>query len=209
MNYAYFKDPVMRFFNTRKCNAKTFDRDLKQGLLSYPTQSTQIMMNLIDSHDTYRYLESAGGDISRLKMAVFFQMTYVGVPHIWYGDEIGMMGANDPDCRRPFYWHYTEDVEKVSLRDYYKKLIEIRKENSCLRTGSFNTLLADGMVYGFLRSDENSSVAIMINNDTKAHIVTIPIDKKAVIELVTEKEFIIKDGILEMKLDAMSGAVLR
>ena len=48
-----------------------------------------------------------------------------------------------------------------------------------------------------------------INNDTKAHIVKIPIDKKVVIELVTEKEFIIKDGILEMKLDAMSGAVLR
>ena len=65
------------------------------------------------------------------------------------------------------------------------------------------------MVYGFLRSDKNSSVAIIINNDTKAHIVKIPIDKKAVIELVTEKEFIIKDGILEMKLDAMSSAVLR
>ena len=209
MNYAYFKDPVMRFFNMRKCNAKTFDRDLKQGLLSYPTQSTQIMMNLIDSHDTYRYLESAGGDISRLKMAVFFQMTYVGVPHIWYGDEIGMMGANDPDCRRPFNWQYTEDAEKVSLRDYYKKLIEIRKENSCLRTGSFSTLIADGMVYGFLRSDENSSVAIIINNDTKVRLVKIPIDKKAVIELLTEKEFIIKDGKLEIELDAMSGVVLR
>jgi hypothetical protein len=65
------------------------------------------------------------------------------------------------------------------------------------------------MVYGFLRSDENSSVAIIINNDTKAHIVKVPIAKKAVIELLTEKEFIIKDGILEIKLDAMSGAALR
>ena len=46
-------------------------------------------------------------------MAVFFQMTYVGVPHIWYGDEIGMMGGNDPDCRRPFNWKYTEDADKV------------------------------------------------------------------------------------------------
>jgi hypothetical protein len=65
------------------------------------------------------------------------------------------------------------------------------------------------MVYSFRRSDENSSVAIIINNDTKAHIVTIPIDKKSVIELVTEKEFIIKDGKLEIELDAMSGVVLR
>ena len=153
MNYAYFKDPVMRFFNQQSCNAKTFDIDLKPGLLSYPTQSTQVMMNLIDSHDTFRYLESANGDISRLKMAVLFQMTYVGTPHIWYGDEVGMMGAHDPDCRRPFNWKYTEDSEKVSLRDYYKKLIHIRKENSCLRTGSFDTLIAEGMVYGYFRSD--------------------------------------------------------
>ena len=167
------------------------------------------MMNLIDSHDTYRYLESAGGDISRLKMAVFFQMTYVGVPHIWYGDEIGMMGAHDPDCRRPFNWKYTENIEKVSLRDYYKKLIAIRKENSCLRTGSFNTLLADGMVYGFLRSDENSSVAIIINNDTKTQTVKIPFNKKSVIELLTKKEIFIKDGILEIELDAMSGVALK
>ena len=61
MNYAYFKDPVMRFFNTRQCNAKAFDRDLKQGLLSYPVQATQVMMNLIDSHDTFRYLETVMG----------------------------------------------------------------------------------------------------------------------------------------------------
>ena len=43
-----------------------------------------------------------------------FQMTYVGTPHIWYGDEVGMMGAHDPDCRRPFDWNYGEDLEKSS-----------------------------------------------------------------------------------------------
>jgi glycosidase len=199
----------MRFFNQRSCSAKTFDRDLKPGLLSYPTQSTQVMMNLIDSHDTFRYLESANGDISRLKMAVLFQMTYVGTPHIWYGDEVGMMGAHDPDCRRPFNWKYTEDAEKVSLRDYYKKLIQIRKENSCLRTGSFDTLLADGMVYSYLRIDENSSIAVIINNDTKTHNIKIPFDKKTVIDLLTNKEFSINNGILEIEVDAMSGSILR
>ena len=105
--------------DTRQCNAKAFDRDLKQGLLSYPVQATQVMMNLIDSHDTFRYLESASGDISKLKLAVLFQMTYVGVPHIWYGDEIGMMGAHDPDCRRPFNWKYIDDLEMVSIRDFF------------------------------------------------------------------------------------------
>lgn len=209
MNYAYFKDPVIRFFNQRSCSAKTFDRDLKPGLLSYPTQATQVMMNLIDSHDTFRYLESCNGEIPRLELAVLFQMTYVGTPHIWYGDEVGMMGAHDPDCRRPFNWKYTEDPEKVALRDYYKKLIQIRKENSCLRTGSFNTLLTDGMVYSYLRNDENSSIAVILNNDTKNHKVKIPFDANSVIDLLTGKEYFIKKSILEIEVDAMSGAVLR
>jgi glycosidase len=61
MNYAYFKDPVMRFFNQRSCSAKTFDRDLKQGLLSYPVQATQVMMNLIETYRDYRSDSSLPG----------------------------------------------------------------------------------------------------------------------------------------------------
>tara|TARA_B100000945_G_C20425670_1_gene620372 strand:- start:2218 stop:4854 length:2637 start_codon:yes stop_codon:yes gene_type:complete len=209
MNYAYFKDPVMRFFNMRQCDAKDFDRDLKPGLLSYPSQSTQVMMNLIDSHDTFRYLESCDGDISRLKMAVLFQMTYVGAPHIWYGDEIGMMGAHDPDCRRPFEWNYIENVEKVNLRDYYKKLIHLRKKYTCLRTGSFQTLIADGMVYGYLRMDNNNSIAVLINNDTKSNKISLPFENKNMVDLLTGKEYSIKDGFLEIDIDSMSGMVLK
>ena len=209
MNYAYFKDPVMRFFNTRQCSAKDFDRDLKQGLLSYPVQATQVMMNLIDSHDTFRYLESCNGDISRLEMAVLFQMTYVGTPHIWYGDEVGMMGAHDPDCRRPFDWKYTQNPGKVALREYYKKLIQIRKDYSSLRTGSFSTLVADGMVYGFLRSDDESSIAVVLNNDTKINKITIPFESDYALDLLTGQKYIVKDGVLNIDLDAMSGAILK
>ena len=209
MNYAYFKDPVMRFFNTRQCTAKDFDRDLKQGLLSYPVQATQVMMNLIDSHDTFRYLESCNGDISKLEMAVLFQMTYVGTPHIWYGDEIGMMGAHDPDCRRPFDWDYTEDPNKLALHDHYKKLIQIRKDYSSLRTGAFSTLIADDMVYGFLRSDEESSIAVVLNNDTKINKITIPLDTDYALDLLTGKEYVVKDGLVQIELDAMTGVILK
>ena len=209
MNYAYFKDPVMRFFNTRQCDAKDFDRDLKPGLLAYPTQSTQVMMNLIDSHDTFRYLESCNGDISRLKMAVLFQMTYVGTPHIWYGDEVGMMGAHDPDCRRPFDWNYGEDLEKSSLRKFYKKLIHLRKEYSCLRTGSINTLIAEGMVYGYERNDENNSIIVLLNNDTNSHKISLPCKKESLINLLSGEQYLVKDGILEININAMSGVILK
>ena len=209
MNYAYFKDPVMRFFNSRECSAHDFDRDLKQGLLLYPTQATQVMMNLIDSHDTFRFLESCNGDISRLKMAVLFQMTYVGTPHIWYGDEIGMMGAHDPDCRRPFDWNYTSSNQKVELRDFYKKLIQIRKNNSSLRTGIFKTLYVDGMVYAYLREDEQSSIVVIINNDTKRNKISIPSINSEKVNLINGRKYLIKDNMLEIELDAMTGAILK
>ena len=64
-------------------------------------------------------LETCNGDISKLEMAVLFQMMYVGTPHIWYGDEVGMMGGHDPDCRRPFDWNYTQD----SLLKFLCKII--------------------------------------------------------------------------------------
>ena len=88
-------------------------------------------------------------------------------------------------------------------------MIQIRKENSCLRTGSFDTLLADGMVYSYLRSDSNSSIAVVINNDTKIHKIKIPFDSHYAIDLLTEKEYLIEDGMLEIELNAMSGAILK
>ena len=212
MNYAYFKDPVMRFFNMRKCSAKTFDRDLKPGLLSYPTQATQVMMNLIDSHDTHRYLESAGGDLSKLKLAALFQMTYVGTPHIWYGDEIGMMGAHDPDCRRPFNWKYTDDKEKVALHNYYKKLIRIRKENPVLYYGTFKTLLTKGMIYAFERSYEGKNIVVVINNEDTKQTIELETDlgMRSVTDLLTGKQYPLTNGkILEIELDAGTGAILK
>ena len=120
-----------------------------------------------------------------------------------------MMGAHDPDCRRPFNWKYTEDPEKVALRDYYKKLIQIRKEYSCLRTGSFETLLTDEMVYGYLRSDEKSSIAVILNNDTNRYNIKVLLNCSKVINLLTKKEYSIKEGVLEVALDGMSGMILK
>ncbi len=212
MNYAYFKDPVMRFFVERNANAKTFDRELKPGRFNYPIQAVQVMMNLIDSHDTHRFLESAGGNISKLKLAALFQMTYVGAPHIWYGDEIGMMGGHDPDCRRPFNWKYTEDPEKVALREYYEKLIEIRKENPALRTGKFETLFTQDRIYAFERILDNEKIIVIINNEESPQNIVIDTDiqKRSVIDQISGKQYHLQDGTkLQIKLDAMSGVILK
>ena len=65
------------------------------------------------------------------------------------------------------------------------------------------------MVYGYLRSDENSSIVVILNNDTKTHKIEIPLETDYVVNLLTNKEYLIKDGMLEIELDAMSGAILK
>jgi glycosidase len=211
MNYAYFKDPVQRFFNMRQCTASTFDRDLKPGLLTYPTQSAQTMMNLIDSHDTFRYLESAKGDISTLKLAAFFEMTYVGAPHIWYGDEIAMMGKHDPDCRRPFNWKYENDPKAVDLLNYYKRLISIRKENNALCRGTFKTLLTDGMVYAYQRDYQGKSLYMLINNDSKEQTINLPLDNgmRSVNDLLTGVQYQVNDGKITVTAAPYTGYIFK
>ncbi|HNX01746.1 MAG TPA: alpha-amylase family glycosyl hydrolase, partial [Candidatus Cloacimonadota bacterium] len=126
MNYAFFKDPALQFFMNRHISASEFDRQIQQGLVVYPIQAAQTMMNILGTHDTYRIREITNGKIEPLKLAIIFQMTFVGIPHIYYGDEIAMMGASDPDNRRPFNWKYESDPIAVGLHDFYRKLIHIR-----------------------------------------------------------------------------------
>ena len=165
MNYKYFKDPVYDFFigNT---SAEYFANIIIEGLHKYTLQATQVMMNLLDSHDTFRFLESANGNIAKLKLAVLFQMTFVGTPHIFYGDEIAMMGGYDPDNRRPFNWKFENDEVAVELRNWYKKLIEIRKEHISLRRGNFEFMSANNNVIIYKRILNEKELIIVINNNS-------------------------------------------
>jgi glycosidase len=168
MNYKYFKDPVMGFLGKGQWSAEKFDRELATGRLAYPTQAVRVMMNLVGSHDTPRYLTAIGGDRRRLQLTALFAMTYVGAPHIYYGDEIATEGAADPDCRRPFYWKWQEDKERAASHDWYRKLIRLRRESPALITGDYRTLLAEGSVHSFARWDEEALFVIAMNAGDRA-----------------------------------------
>ncbi|NOT33079.1 MAG: hypothetical protein HOP12_02800 [Candidatus Eisenbacteria bacterium] len=104
-------------------------------------------------------------------------MTYVGAPHIYYGDEIAMEGGRDPDCRRPFLWGWQQAPRRVEMHHYYRKLATLRNANPALRTGTFRTLHAAGMVYGFERSDANATFVIALNASKAA--AQMPLDLTA------------------------------
>ena len=122
-------------------------------------------------------------EIDKFKLMLIFQMTYIGAPYIYYGDEVGMWGANDPCCRKPMLWdEYSYDDEKVNpdqsiknkldtnfvnkeLFDFYKKLIKIRNDNKVLRLGKYRTLKTDDKneVLIYSRELEDRQIIILLN----------------------------------------------
>ncbi|OGF22704.1 MAG: hypothetical protein A2V63_06905 [Candidatus Eisenbacteria bacterium RBG_19FT_COMBO_70_11] len=173
MNYAFFRDAVQRFLGMGQGSAAEFDASLATGRLAYPSQAVEVQMNLIDSHDTVRFLTQVGGNANRLKLAAMFAMTYVGAPTIYYGDEIGMEGGKDPDCRRPFVWSWEKEPARVALHDYYRSLTKLRHAHPALRTGNFTTLSTAGLTYAYRRSGGGEDFVVVLNAGKQDATVTI------------------------------------
>lgn len=163
MNYAFFRDPVLKFLGQGQGTAAEFDAALSTGRLTYPAQAVEVQMNLIDSHDTVRFLTQVGGNTSRLQLASLFQMTYIGAPSIYYGDEIAMEGQRDPDCRRPMVWDWEKDPKRVAMHAWYTKIANLRLAHSALRAGDFVTRKADGMTYAYSRIGGGEEFLVVLN----------------------------------------------
>ena len=138
MNYAYFKNPVLEFFVQNLCSVQEFKLRIEEGLATYPMHASWAMMNLLGSHDTVRIRRLAKDELTKIMYAIFFQMTFVGIPHIYYGDEVYMDGGKDPDNRRPFNWDWQKSPTAKSLHGFYKELIKLRLNNNLLIEGEFS-----------------------------------------------------------------------
>ena len=99
------------------------------------------LWNLIDSHDTERFLHSAGDDVRRQMLAAALQLLLPGMPMIYYGDEVGMTGGSDPDCRRGMLWEGSR--QNQTLFHYYQTLIHIRHQYPALTEGTLTEQSAD------------------------------------------------------------------
>ena len=122
---------------------------------------TAAQLNLLDSHDTARFLTSVGGDQTALGLAWLFVCTLPGAPCLYYGDEIGLRGGPDPDCRKAFAWD--PEVWDHGLREHVKDCIALRRRFPVLRHGSFARRYAADGVYMFQRSLEAESLVVAFN----------------------------------------------
>lgn len=160
MNYQ-FRDAVIEYVARPMHSAKKFANMTDFYLKRYPPQVLHSLWNMLDSHDTERMLTTLYGDIELFKIAVGLQMTFIGSPVIYYGDEIGMTGGKDPDNRRPMPWK--EELWNKDILEYYKKLISFRKEYPALRKGSFEIIATDGTMLAYKRALGNDELIIFAN----------------------------------------------
>lgn len=177
MNYL-FKDIVTDWIAKERIDTSTFDWRINFMLSRYSAPTMRIMYNLLDSHDTSRFLFDCGSNVEKLKLAVAFMMTFPGCPAVYYGDEIGMSGDNDPGCRGAMEW--TPEKQNLSLKDWYKKLIQIRKSSPLFTKGSFATNLCDNKngIFGYIRSFENQNAYIVLNRSSRIQEVFVPVREK-------------------------------
>jgi len=143
-------------------DANEFANRIDSILGMYHPDITQVQLNLLDSHDTPRFLTCAGRDLNSLKLALTFIFTYPGAPCIFYGDEIGLYGRHDPECRQPFPWD--ESKWNHELHDFVKALIALRKAHPALRgAGSYKRLYSVDNIYAFKRETQNETIIVAMN----------------------------------------------
>jgi len=147
-------------------DAATFAEQLEGALSAYPAEHVAAQMNLLGSHDTPRLLSACGRDEASVRLALLLLMSLPGAPTIYYGDEVGMQGRVDPDCRRAFNW----DPESWNqpLRDWIRDAIAVRRAQPALRADGYRRVAADGMALAFLRTDDAGTSALVALNAGEA-----------------------------------------
>ena len=126
MNYDFRKHCNL-FFAEQSIDASDFAGRITDMLMRYRMQMTPAQMNLLDSHDVSRFLSLCGGDMRRYRLAILFMMTFVGMPTVFYGDELGVQGLSEEEYRCPMPW----DNENSTLCTFFGSGLIIYAREYC------------------------------------------------------------------------------
>ena len=171
MNYRW-RNAVIRYFAKSEISAEQFRMELINNRSNLPWEFIISAYNLLGSHDTPRFLTVCNGERGRMLAALAFQFTYPGVPALYYGDEIGLTGDKDPDCRKTMRWKENEQ-EQVILKAT-RQLANLRKEHQALQNGSYYDLHLGNGVFGFIRNGKNEQILACFNMNQDCCCIEVP-----------------------------------
>ncbi|MBP9040942.1 MAG: glycoside hydrolase family 13 protein [Anaerolineaceae bacterium] len=192
-----------------KITPEYFASHLNQHHQQYASENRNAMYNLLGSHDTERLLTVTEGNIQKAKLAYLILMTQPGSPAIYYGDEVGLSGGKDPDCRKAFPWN--ESKWNSGLRSWIKNLIRIRKNNVALRRGEIkiNTpRIGDGWITWSRQYEDQECIVVINPSPTVKHPI-IHVRKQGIYrDMITLEEHPSIDSTIQFDLDPWSGCIL-
>lgn len=230
MNYV-FRNAVLGY--AKGGTATDATNALERIRERYPEEAFYAMMNLVGSHDTARVLSYLDGidddrnqkdidsafptyektsDLAKRRqyLVAFLQFTYAGAPTIYYGDEIGMVGADDPDDRRAFEW----GKGNKELVTWYATLADIRSQYPALRTGSVEPLnTGNDAIMGYVRSDDKDTMLVLANNTEEAKTITVDaaalgLKANELTDIIASQKYSVTDGKVTVTVPALNGVIL-
>lgn len=216
MNYYGFAHPVRALFANKDISydpitlsGNEFVGWLEEARAKLPWANQLSQLNQLDSHDTARFLTLLEGNSKKMKLASILLATYVGVPCLYYGTEVGLEGGQDPDCRRPFPW---DKIEDSSWLEFYRSLLSIRKQHKALQQGSIQYLGFSDDYIIFARCLENDRVITLLNLSNEVQTVTLPIwqlgiEQGQLISLQSETSFVFDNGLCTLTIEPNSAEI--
>ena len=184
-------------------------RTLESIYSHYPPESANCLMNLLGSHDTERILTALGDTeklpyskraghkmsassrrraLARLRLAVGIQMSVPGIPMIYYGDEAGMEGHEDPFCRLPFPW----GAEDTALTEFYRAVVKARRSEPVFREGALSFVYADADVLCYERRDGGEKVVVILNRGKDEYEIQTDAPGREIISGEEGRSFVLK-----------------
>ena len=223
MNYP-FRTALLAYL--KGGNADDF-RDAMETLReNYPHDAFYSAMNFLGTHDTPRILTMLGADqvpqskderaafrlspeqrkkgLALVRLAALILFTFPGSPTVYYGDEAGMEGCEDPFNRGAYPWGH----EDKDLKARFSLLGQLRKQRQSLQSGSIQWLCASGSLLAFARELPQERTVTVVNADALSHILTLPWTAPFAMDRLSGQSFPVKDGILTVELPPYGGLLL-
>ena len=222
MNYI-FRNTVLAYANGG--NAAELYRNIELLREAYPPQAFHALMNLVSSHDQARALHHFGwlhdthdpATIAlakqRLRLATFFQMVFPGSPAIYYGDEVGVTGGDDPYNRATYPWPDLGGKPDLALRADVRTLVQLRHQHAVLRRGTLQApLLADAQVLVLARQLGPQLALTAMNNGNAPRTVRVALpagsEARTLRDALTGAAVPVQDGMVEFSVPSLFGSVL-
>ncbi len=161
-------------FKLAPLGARAFGNQVERLMALYDWEVTLAQLNLLDSHDTARFLHQAGNDQSALRLSLLFMLTLPGAPCIYYGTEIGVTGGHDPDCRRAFPWD--QAAWDHDLLAFTQRAIALRHGSRALRRGDFTILYAYNDICAYARQAGADAAVVVLNAGREPGVVSLDVD---------------------------------